>query len=94
MKAFLRFYIKEHSLTSITTIQMRETWEYFVEYKIPDLNSTQVNEILAAMDWSAWLYKPGLPPVISDFNTPESDQSAQLAIDYISLNGTSSPKNY
>ena len=63
MKKFLRFYIQEHSLTSITTIQLRETWEFFVEYKIPDLSASQVNSILAAMDWSTWLYVPGLPPV-------------------------------
>ena len=29
-----------------------------------------------------------------DFNTVESDQSAQLALDYISLNGTASPENF
>lgn len=39
MKKFLRFYMQEHSLTSITTIQLRETWEFFVEYKIPGLSS-------------------------------------------------------
>ena len=63
MKQFLNFYMREHSLTSITTIQLRETWEFFVEYKIPGLSSEQVNSILAAMDWETWLYVPGLPPV-------------------------------
>merc|ERR1719162_1575440 len=38
MKNFLNFYMSEHSLTSITTIQLRETWEFFVEYKIPGLS--------------------------------------------------------
>ena len=94
MKNFLRFYIKEHSLTSITTIKLRETWEFFVEYKIPGLSSEEVNSILASMDWSTWMYVPGLPPVIADFNTVESNQSAQLARDYIALNGTASPENF
>ena len=29
-----------------------------------------------------------------DFSTPESDQSAALALAYISLNGTASPENF
>merc|ERR1712032_1278056 len=37
-KEFLQFYIKTHSLTSITTIQLRETWEFFVERMIPGLS--------------------------------------------------------
>ena len=73
MKNFLNFYMQEHSLTSITTIELRETWEFFVEYKIPDLTGQQVNDILAAVDWSTWLYKTGLAPVQADFTTPESD---------------------
>jgi len=37
MKTFLNFYMSEHKLTSITTIQLRETWEYFVEYMMTGL---------------------------------------------------------
>ena len=94
MKNFLNFYISQHKLTSITTIELRQTWEFFVEYMIPDLTSKQVNDILAAMDWSEWLYKTGLSPVPLDFSTPESDQSTALALEYISLNGTASPSNF
>jgi len=93
MKEFLRFYMREHSLTSITTIQLRETWEFFVEYKIPGLSAMDVNNILMKMDWSTWLYQTGLAPVWQDFNTVESDQSAALARAYISLGGASSPPN-
>lgn len=56
MKTFLNFYMSQHSLTSITTIQLRETWEFFVEYKIPDLTGAEVNAILGAMNWEEWLY--------------------------------------
>ena len=49
MKAFLNFYMSQHSLTSITTIQLRETWEFFVEFMIPDLTEEEVNQILAAI---------------------------------------------
>ena len=94
MKAFLNFYMREHSLTSITTIQLRATWEFFVENKIPGLSGDEVNQILAAVDWETWMYKTGLAPVALDFTTPESDQSAALALAYISLNGTASPANF
>ena len=40
------------------------------------------------------MYKTGLAPVALDFTTPESDQSAALALAYISLNGTASPANF
>ena len=39
------------------------------------------------------MYKSSLAPVPLDFTTPESDQSANLALEYIKLNGTGSP-NY
>ncbi len=94
MKDFLNFYIRQHSLTSITTVKMRATWEYFVENMIPDLTPEEVNEILAAIDWSTWLYEPGLSPVPLDFNTDLSDQSRAMALEYISLNGTGSPSNF
>ena len=91
MKAFLNFYMKEHSLTSITTIQLRETWEFFVEYKIPGLSAIEVNNILSSIAWETWMYQTGLPPYTANFTTPESDQSAALAYSYIALNGTASP---
>ena len=94
MKRFLNFYMQEHKLTSITTIQLRQSWEFFVEYQIPGLSAEQVNEILAAMDWESWMFQPGLPPVQLDFSTPEATQSANLALAYISLNGTGSPENF
>ena len=46
------------------------------------------------MDWSSWLYEPGLPPVIADFNTEQSNESAALALAYIAGAGETSPTNY
>ena len=37
MQAFLNYYMSEHKLTSITTVQLRASWEYFVGNMIPDL---------------------------------------------------------
>merc|ERR1719469_305709 len=94
MKNFLNFYMAEHKLTSITTIELRETWEFFVENMIPDLSAEDVNKILSSIDWETWMYVSGLPPVIADFTTPEGDQSANLALAYIELNGESTPDNF
>ena len=94
MKAFLNFYMAEHKLTSITSIQLRETWEFFVENKIPDLSAEEVNKILSSIDWETWMYVSGLPPVMADFTTPEGDQSANLALAYIALNGEGTPDNF
>ena len=94
MKNFLQFYIKQHSLTSITTLKLRQTWEYFVEYEIPGLSAEDVNKILGAMDWSTWMYQPGLPPVQLNFTTTESVESENLAYQYIMLNGTASPAQF
>jgi len=46
------------------------------------------------MDWSSWIYKPGLPPVQLDFSTPQGNQAQMLALQYIDLNGTASPENF
>ena len=94
MKKFLNFYIQEHSLTSITQDNLRATWEFFVEYKIPGLSASDVNNILGSVDWNTWVYKTGLAPVPLDFTTAESDESAQLALDYIALGGNGTPENY
>ena len=56
MKKFLNFYIQEHSLTSITQDNLRATWEFFVEYKIPGLSASDVNNILGSVDWNTWVY--------------------------------------
>ena len=68
------------------------TWEVFVEDTYPD--STDVNRILASVDWASWIYAPGLPPVQSDFTTKASNDSAALADGYIYFAGESSPANY
>lgn len=46
------------------------------------------------MDWSTWLYEPGLPPVQADFTTPQSDEATALALAYIAGGGETSPDNY
>jgi len=40
------------------------------------------------------MYIVELAPVTLDFSTPNSTESAQLALDYIALNGTGHPEKY
>ena len=91
MKRFLNFYMTQHKLTSITTVELRQTWEYWVEYELSDYTSEDDLNLLAAIDWSKWMYETGLAPVDLEFDTSESDRSAALALEYIRLNGTASP---
>lgn len=87
---FVRRYILAHAQTSVTTTAARTTWEDFVE---DTFNATETNRILASVNWDAWIYQPGAPPVQLDFTTKASNESAQLADDYIKLGGKSSPPN-
>lgn len=91
-QTFLRKYINDHAQTSIITNDLQFTWEVFVEDTYP--NSTDVNRILSSVDWAAWIFAPGLPPITADFTTVASNGSAALADAYITLAGKSSPDNY
>lgn len=71
-----------HSFESVITDDLRLSWEDFVEDKF---NQTEVNTILAQVNWDAWIYEPGLPPVKLDFTTVESNASVALADEYIKL---------
>jgi leukotriene-A4 hydrolase len=90
-QTFLRKYILGHAQESILTDDLRLSWEDFVE---DNYNATETNRILAAVDWDAWIYTPGLPPVHLDFTTRQSNESSALADGYIALNGSASPENY
>ena len=91
-KRFAQFYIGQHSLTSITTLGFRQSWEQFVERHM-GLSPEGVNAILSAVDFERWVNKAELAPVPLDFTTPESDEAAALARAYVALNGTGSPDN-
>ena len=77
---FLRTYILQYSQQSITTIELRQTWEKFVH---DSFSGAKINEVLAAVDWEAWLYKPELAPVPLNFETTLSKEAVTLALEYI-----------
>jgi len=94
-KQFLRTYISQNSLTSITSLDFRYSWEYFVEREM-GLDPEGVNNILGQVDFEEWVNVASLAPVTPDFNTPESDESAQMALDFIACGADTScfPANY
>lgn len=86
MQAFIRHYINTYAQTSITTENLRFTWEMFVEDNFSDPEIVKIFE--AAVDWETWITKPGMPPFNLDFSTDESSEAIVLADLYIKLNGT------
>lgn len=80
-QTFLRLYINKHAQTSVIVNDLRISWEVFVEDTYD--NATEVNRILASVDWDTWVFAPGLPPVHLDFTTKSSNESAALADEYI-----------
>ena len=85
---FLQTYILQYSQQSITTIELRNTWESWVH---ANFEGAKINEVLSSIDWETWLYKPELAPVPLDFSTDLSKEAVSLALEYIELAGQSSP---
>lgn len=90
-QTFLRQYILNFSQTSVVTDDLRFSWEDFVE---DHFSADETNRILAAVNWDAWIYQDGLPPVHLDFTTKASNASSDLADEYIKLGGKSSPADF
>lgn len=93
MEEYITYHIDEHTLHSITAYDMRATFARFVEdhYDSPQ----EVNRILSQVSFNEWIYKVSLDPTGTlNFDTQEGSDSAALAMQYISLNGTASPDNY
>lgn len=53
MKKFLKYWISVRTFTSTTAIDVRETWENWVDENYEDAGD--VNDMLAAIDWDDWL---------------------------------------
>jgi len=87
MQKFIRTYILKYSQQSVTTIELRQTWEDFIHDHYIGMD---VNRILGQVDWEAWLYTTTFP-VHFDFTTELSDAAVKLATEYIQLGGDSSP---
>ena len=94
---FLRGYILKHSQTSIISDTLRLDWETFIETdwlknSSQSFNASEVNRILGSVNWDAWLYTPGLPPIQPDFTTNSTREADAAALYYVANNGTASPE--
>lgn len=93
-RLFLRFWVAERLLTSVTYVDLIETWGKWVEERYIN-DPLKVNQILANSDWTTWLFESALPPAGTfDFSTPEGIDAENLAMAYLALNGTGRPANY
>jgi len=74
-QAFLRIYFNKYAQQSITSVEVRQTWEDYVN---DNFEGAEVNRILGSVDWGTWLYKTTFP-VEFDFTTDLSNESVKLA---------------
>lgn len=78
---FIPHYFSTFRYKSLDTYQFLDTlYEYFSEKK----------EQLDSIDWEAWLFKPGMPPVKPQFDTTLVDQCYRLADKWINTVSKSS----
>lgn len=67
---FIPHYFKTYRYKSLDTYQFLDTlYDFFADKK----------SVLDTIDWEAWLYKPGMPPVKPNFDTTLVDQCYSLA---------------
>lgn len=66
---FLKVYIQRFAFNSITT----DEWKTFLYSHFKDKV-----DILNAVDWKAWMYTPGMPPVQTKYDTTLADACISL----------------
>lgn len=73
---FLRSYVQHFASKALTTDQ----WKDYLYQYIREHHPEKVT-ILDQVDWNAWLYSPGMPPVdVSKlFDTELADECVELA---------------
>lgn len=91
MQKFIQHYILTNFEKSITTIELRQTWENWVQDNYPQ---DEVNVLLGSMNWSKWMYFSELSPEPLNFTTTEGEDATGIANGFITLNGTGAPENY
>lgn len=56
-----------------------------------EMEERDANNVLGKIEWDAWIFLPGVSPVLVDFYTPVVPQVKDLAKKFIELRGSSSP---
>lgn len=90
MQDLLRKWILKYSEKSATYFDFKNHVENYVDTNL----TAKAAQIKAAIDWKAWVEKPGNIPVFLDFTTTDLNASKALADDYVARQGQSSPADY
>lgn len=94
MKAFLNFYLKTYAGQSINYLQLKTTYEAFVNANIVD--ETKKAAALA-VDWDLWIKTPGMPDTTKftmlDFTTKNQTIIEGIADQFIAAKGGENPKD-
>lgn len=78
MEPFLRAYFDTFKYKSIDSDVFRK---YFEQYFTDELTGKMV-------DWNAWLYTPGMPPVIPNYDRSLAVICEELVERFLTWNGT------
>ncbi|XP_032674153.1 leukotriene A-4 hydrolase [Odontomachus brunneus] len=74
---YLKSYLNMYKYKSIKT----DTWKDYLYQYFPDKV-----ELLNSVDWNMWLHKPGMPPVIPDYDKTLVNVCTKLAKQWIEWN--------
>ncbi|MEW5318023.1 MAG: hypothetical protein WDW38_009277 [Sanguina aurantia] len=69
---FVRSYFEHFKFSTVSHSQFKD---YLTFYFIG-------NAALKTVDWDAWFYSPGMPPVLIEFDTSLADDAYKLAVDW------------
>ena len=87
MFQILKTYISKNTMESVI-------WKTFMREFEEYIRVHNISEAIGKVNWQQWIQQPGLAPVQLDFMTPEILNARNLADDYVSMQGDSSPQNF
>lgn len=94
MQYFLRGWFKNNTNQSVSVNILEGFFNNSMrEFYQPPLNHF-IEETLGKINWTAWIYDKGYPPVPIDFYNIDILQATNLCEAYMSLNGYESPVNF
>ena len=84
---FHEFYLEYFHKNERHSVTVEQFQDQFVRTLYDSMEHDKAQEIFDQIDWDTWLYTPGLPPVVDDFETEIYDNATALA-DYYIDNGS------
>ena len=87
MFQILKTYISKNTMESVI-------WKTFMREFEEYIRVHNISEAIGKVNWQQWIQQPGLAPIQLDFMTSEILNARNLADDYVSMQGDSSPQNF